>query len=402
MPRFKYTALDLDKKKVKGTLSSENLYAARKQLRSKGLRPVDISELGFVDQKKSFIKKSGKKQVVNFTKQLATLINSGIKLTDALSVLTAQVTDARFKAALTDIRDRVITGESFTDALSDYDDYFDVIYISMIRVGEMTGSFGPSLNKIAEFMNKRGKMESKLITAMIYPVILMSVGIIVMLILTTFVIPRIGEQMRNVGRELPQITQFVLGVSDVLKSPQWLLTIFVVLFILVVALRKFIKTQRGALMKDQFLLGIPLIGKLIKQAVAVRFTSTLSTLLASGMPIAESLKVVSEVTGNMVMANAIKGARDRILSGADISTPLSESGILDATTAHMVAVGEQSGELETMLNNISEALEEDNEIMIERLSALVEPLIIIFIAAGVGVLAAAMILPMVDFSTSAM
>jgi len=371
-------------------------------LRAKGLRPTDISELGFADEKSSFIKKSSKKQVVNFTKQLATLINSGIKLTEALSVLTTQVSDLRFKAALTDIRDRVITGESFTEALSDYDDYFDVIYVSMIRVGEMTGSFGPSLNKIAEFMNKRGKVEAKLFTAMIYPIIMIIFGTLVMLGLTTFVIPKIGEQMRSVGQELPAITEFVLGVSDILKSPQWMGSFLVGLIVVVVLIRKFTKTPKGALLKDRLLLGLPLIGKLIRQAVAVRFTSTLSTLLASGMPMAESLKIVSDVTGNKVMGNAIRGARDRILSGADISTPLGESGVLDATTAHMVAVGERSGELETMLNNVSEAMEEDNDVMIDRLNAIIEPVIIVFIAFGVGMLAVAMILPMVDLSTSAM
>ena len=402
MPRFKYTALDINKKKVKGTLTAENAYAARKQLRGRSQHPVSIKEVSFAEERTSLFGKNGKKQVIDFTKQLATLINSGIKLTEALTVLTNQVTNVQFKSALTDIRDRVITGESFTEAIADYSDYFDVIYVSMVRVGEMTGSFGPSLAKISDFLEKRKKVEAKIITAMVYPLILISVGLIVMVLLTTFVIPKIGDQLRNAGQELPGITEFVLSISDILKSWQWMSLILFGMLLFVIVLKRLIKTPKGAMIKDKLLLSLPILGKLIKQRVVVRFTSTLSTLLCSGMPMAESLRVVSEVTGNTIMSQAIRNARDRIMSGADITSPLRDSGVLEPTIAHMVAVGERSGELEVMLQNISESMESESDIMIDRLSTIIEPVIIILIAVGVGLLAFAMILPIVDFSSSAL
>lgn len=401
MPRYKYTALDINRKKVKGAVSAENAYSARKQLRGRSLHPIDIKEASFGEDDRKLFGRGNKNQVVEFTKQLATLINSGIKLTEALAVLTSQVTDVRFRSALTDIRDRLITGESFSEALADYSDYFDVIYVSMVRVGEMTGSFGPSLTKIADFMEKRKKVESKIVTAMIYPIILIVFGLIVMLVLTGVIIPKIGEQIRKVGQELPAITEVVLGISDILRSWQWMSVIIIVLAIVVWAVRKFVATPKGAILKDRFLLSLPIVGKLIRKRVVARFSSTLSTLLSSGLPMAESLKVVSDVTGNAIMSKAIRDARDRILSGADISTPLRDSGVIDPTIAHMVSVGERSGELELMLQNISESLEADTDVMIERLSSFIEPIIIIFIASGVAVLALSMILPIIKFSSSA-
>ena len=176
MPRFNYTAIAADGKRVKGMISAESPYAARKQLRGRSIHPTAISEVGAGAEEKaaifSIFGKTSKTQIIDFTKQMATLLNSGIKLTEALSVLTLQVTDARFKSALTDIRDRVVTGESFTDALSDHGDYFDVIYVSMVRVGEVTGSLGGSFATIGGFMEKRQRVESKIITAMIYPLVL--------------------------------------------------------------------------------------------------------------------------------------------------------------------------------------------------------------------------------------
>ena len=402
MPRFKYTAIDVNGKKLKGNLAAENAYFARKQLRAKSLHPVTLKELSFADESKTLFKKTNKKLVIEFTKQLATLINSGIKLTDALSVLTQQIPDVRFRSALTDIRDRVITGESFSEALADYSDYFDVIYVSMVRVGEMTGGFGKGLSKIADFMHKRQKVEAKLVTAMFYPAILVFFGMVVMFILTTCGIPKIGDQIRKAGQELPGVTKMVLAISDVMKSWKWMSVIVISIALIVYAVRRFLKTPRGARFRDRILLSLPVFGKLLKKRVVARFASTLSTLMSSGLPMAESLRIVSEVTGNVIMAQAIKEARDRIMSGADIATPLRESGVIDPTTAHMVSVGEKSGELESMLQNISESMEADSDILIDRLSAIVEPIIIILIAGGVGTLAFAMMLPIIKFSSSAM
>jgi general secretion pathway protein F len=401
MPRYHYIAIAANGKKVKGAITAESPYAARKQLRIRSIHPSSVTEISSKAEDKtavfSFFRKRNKNQIIDFTKQLATLITSGIKLTEALSVLTLQTSDVRFRNALCDIRDRVVTGESFTDALKDYSDYFDVIYVSMVRVGEVTGILGQSLVTIATFMEKRRRVEAKIKTAMVYPVVLIFFCLVAILVLTTTVIPKIGNEIARTGRELPWITRRLMDVGYVLTS-WWLLLVIAVIAGLVWGLKRFLKTSRGAYLRDKLLLSLPLFGPLIKQRVVARFASTLSTLLGSGLAMAESLRVVTEVTGNTLMKRAIQQARERILAGADIATPLRDSGVIDPAIAHMVAVGEKSGELETMLKSISDNLESSSDIVIERLSAAVEPLIIIIMAAIIGVIAYATILPILEVS----
>ncbi|MHC4724013.1 MAG: type II secretion system F family protein [Planctomycetota bacterium] len=175
MPRYHYIAIAADGKKIKGDVTAETPFAARKQLRTRSIHPTTIKETSTrVDKKSlfSFFSKKSKNEIIDFTKQMSTLLNSGIKLTEALSVLTMQVSNAKFKNAISDIRDRLVTGESFTDSLKEYSDYFDIIYVSMVRVGEVTGSLASSLTTIANFMEKRRRVESKVVTAMVYPAFL--------------------------------------------------------------------------------------------------------------------------------------------------------------------------------------------------------------------------------------
>ncbi len=401
MPRYQYIALSGTGKKVKGTITAETPFAARKQLRVRSVHPSSITEVTSAAESRhvlfAALHRASKSQLIDFTKQLATLLNSGIKLTEALSVLTLQTSDPRFKTALTEIRDRVVTGESFTDAMKDYDDYFDVIYVAMVRVGEVTGTLGASLRTIATFMEKRQRVESKVLTAMIYPIVLLIFCLAAILILTTKVIPTIGEQIQRAGQELPWITQQLMGFSHILTS--W--RVFVLIGSIAglgLLFKRFFRTERGAYLRDRFLLSLPVFGPLIKQRVVARFASTLSTLIGSGLAMAESLRVVAETTGNTLMKRAIQQARERILAGADIGTPLRDSGVIDPAIAHMVAVGEKSGELEMMLKSISENLEASTDVVIERLSAAIEPLIIIVMAAVIGLIAYATILPILRIS----
>ncbi len=401
MPRFHYIAMAANGKKVKGVITAETPYSARKQLRVRGVHPTTVTETSSREVSKaalfSIFARGGKRQIIDFTKQMATLLNSGIKLTEALSVLILQASNVRFKNAVSDIRDRVVTGESFTDALKDYSDYFDIIYVSMVHVGEVTGTLGGSFSSIANFMEKRQRVESKVVTAMVYPIVLILFCIVAILILTTTVIPKIASQIESTGQQLPWITRQLMGVGNLLTS--WrLLPVLLVVFGAVWGLKRFLKTQRGSYLRDKLILSLPLFGPLIKQRVVARFASTLSTLLSSGLAMAESLRVVADVTGNTLMNRAVRQARERILAGADISTPLRDSGVIDPAIAHMVTVGEKSGELEKMLRDISENLEASTDVVIERLSAMVEPLIIIVMAAIVGVIAYATILPILEVS----
>jgi general secretion pathway protein F len=393
--------MDTGGKTVKGTVTAESPYSARKQLRSRNIHPTSLVESSSEQEGRAAILSSlgmGKKtRLIDFTKQLSTLLNAEIKLTEALSVLVQQIDDVRFRNAIIDIRDRVVTGESLTDAMGDYSDYFDIIYISMVRVGEVTGSLGASFTTIAGFMEKRQRVESKLVTVMIYPVIVMVACVGAIIILTTVVIPKITEQIRQTGQELPAVTKIMMGISDIMLH--WWFVVLGFLSLVFFAYKRFVKTERGRRVRDKTILSLPIFGPLIQQRVVSRFASTLSTLLSSGLSMAESLRVVGEVTGNVIMSKAVRDARERILSGADIATPLRESGVLSPAIAHMVAVGEKSGELETMLKRISENLESSTDIVIERLAAAIEPLIIIVLVVIIGLIAYATLAPILQFSS---
>ena len=401
MPRFTYTAIDHKRKTVKGNVTAESAYVARKNLRTKGLHLTSIKEVKLETQSKavlSIFKKNSTKAVTDYTRQLATMLGAGIKLTEALGVMVQQTSHPQLKDATTDIRDKVVTGESFADALAEYDNFFDPIFISMMRVGEVTGTLESSLKSVADFMEKRQRMKSKMTTAMIYPIILIVVCIVASIILTSTVIPMVATELVKAGRQLPAITEIFMTISDVIKSWKIFIIIAAIGFALWM-LKRFTATERGAHLRDKAMLGIPVLGPLVKQRIVARFASTLSTLLESGLSMADSLNVVAGVTGNTIMKKAVKEARERILSGSDIATPLRDSGIINPTIAHMVMVGEKSGELDQMLKTISINLESNSDVVVERLSALIEPVIIIFMAGVVGLIAYAALVPMLDFSS---
>jgi type II secretory pathway component PulF len=252
---------------------------------------------------------------------------------------------------------------------------------------------------MAAFIDKRQRLEAKMTTVMMYPIILMFVCIIVLTVIMVVVIPNITEQLLKTGQQLPWLTTFMVNISNVLTS-WWAIVILAGIAGIVVLYKRLVRTQRGAYLRDKLLLNLPGFGPLLKQRIVSRFTSTLATLLGSGLSMAESLRVVSQVTGNVIMSNAVKQARERILSGADISTPLRESGVIEPTIAHMVTVGEKSGELEQMLKMISENLEASSDLVIERLSAIIEPLIIVFMAGIIGVIAYATLMPLFQYSVT--
>lgn len=402
MPRFEYIAIDSARKSEKGTVTAETAFAARKHLRSRGLHPTEVRQIRMETAEKTvrgLFRRSAKKEIASFTKELATMLNAGIKLTDALSVLTLQVSNPGFRAAVTEIRDKVVTGESFADCMAEYEQFFDIIYISMIRVGEVTGTLGNTLATMSAFMEKRQRLEAKMMTVMIYPAVLLFVCLVVLIVITTWVIPKITEQLVATGQQLPWITTFIMKISHMLTS-WWVVLLLAAIAGVIVLYRQVVKTEKGRFFRDKTLLALPGFGPLLKQRILQRFTSTLATLLGSGLSMAESLRVVSQVTGNMIMANAVKQARERILSGSDISTPLRESGVIDPSIAHMVTVGEKSGELEQMLRMISENLEASSDLVVERLSAVVEPVIILFMASVIGVIAYATLVPLFKYSVT--
>ncbi len=402
MPRFEYVAINSKRKTVKGAVTAENAFSARKHLRSSGLHPTELKQVRMETSRKSLsglLRRTGRKDVATFTKELSTMLKAGIKLTEALSVLARQFNAPQLRAAAIEVRDKVVTGESFADSLAEYPQLFDVIYISMIRVGEVTGTLEESLAKMSMYMEKRQRLEAKMTTVMIYPAVLVLVCLVVVVVLMIWVIPKITEQLVKSGQELPWLTVALMKISELLTS-WWALVVIGGVVALLVIYKRVVRTKKGALWRDKLLLSLPRFGPLIKQQILTRFTSTLATLMGSGLTMEESLRVVSHVTGNKVMSEAVAKARERILSGADIATPLRESGVIGPSIAHMITVGEKSGELEQMLKMISENLEASSDLVVERLSTVIEPVIIVFMACVVGLIVFATFVPLFKYSVT--
>lgn len=402
MPNYAYIALTHDGKTTRGNIAAESPAAARHLLRNRHLHATDLKPTVAKDQHgimlSNLFRGKRRRQLLEFTRQLATMVDAEIKLTEALRILAAEGENPRLAQITQNIRDQVMSGESLADAMKAYSDFFDPIYVAMVRVGEVTGTLGPTLKLLADYMGKRIRLDAKVKSALTYPAFLVVVCIIVVCVLMTVVVPRITSIIEESGRAVPGITAFLMTLSNAMLHGWWL--VLLALAGLVYAFHRVLQSSRGKLVVDR--LRLPVIGKLLRQSVVARFTSTLAALMRSGLPMAESLKVVADVTGNAVMTQAIRQARERIIAGADISTPLQQSRVVDAATAHMIAVGERAGELEDMLHTIAQSQEENADITVQRISAVIEPAVIVVMAVIVGFIMFGTLWPILEISNITM
>ncbi len=401
MPTFEYIALDKTGHQTRGNIAAESAAAARHLLRNRQLHASKLSPVseaahsGRMEFTRLFSSRR-RRQVLEFTRQLGTMVRADVKLTESLEVLISQASDRRLTQVLQNIRDQVIAGESLANGLKEYPGWFDAIYAAMIRVGEATGNLGRSLSLLADYMSKKQRLEAKIKAALTYPIILVVVCIIVTTVLMTFVVPRITRIITSTGRQLPMATKILMGASDFMINNWWL--ILLTLAISWWAFKRVLATTNGRMAFDRFILKIPITGELVRQSIVARFSSTLAALIRSGLPMADSLQIVSQVTGNAVMANAVRQARERIIAGADVATPLRASKVVGPAVAHMIAVGEKTGELEDMLLSISDSIEESTDASVQRISSIIEPVIIVIMAGIVGFIVMAVMLPIFQVS----
>ncbi|MBN1435761.1 MAG: type II secretion system F family protein [Sedimentisphaerales bacterium] len=399
MPTFEYIAIDKKGKQTRGSIGAESAGAARRQLRNRHLHATKLRPVSAALQQKAFdIGKlfSGRRRrmVLEFTRQLATMVEADMQLTESLAVLISQSGNQKFNQTIQNVRDQVLAGEALADTLKQYPKYFDQIYVSMIRVGEATGNLGKSLTLLTDYMSKRQRIEAKIRAALTYPAILVVISILLTIVLMTFVVPKITRIITDSGRELPGVTKALMAVSGAFVN-YW----FIMLLVLAVGyylLNRAVSTPKGRVVYDRFKLKIPVIGELLRQSIVARFTSTLAALIRSGMPMAEALQVVADVVGNEVLAQAVRQSRERIMAGADVATPLRDSRVVTPAVAHMISVGERSGELESMLVTIAQGIEETTDISVQRLSAVIEPVIIVIMAGIVGFILMATLLPILQ------
>ncbi len=401
MPTFEYQALNLKGKQTRGSIAAESAAAARRQLRDRRLHPTKIRPIREAAQSRKWDLRQmfgarRRRMLLDFTRQLGTMIGAEIKLTESLGVLITQARDEKFSQIIQNIRDQVVAGESFADALEQYGDWFDPIYVSMVRVGEVTGNLARPLNLLAEYMAKRLRLETKVKAALTYPAILLVMCAFVITILMTFVVPRITEIIIKSGKAIPAVTNLLMNISHVFTHWWWAIILGLILTWWL--FRRSLATNAGRLMFDRFILKIPVIGEVLRLSIVARFTSTLAALIRSGLPMADCLQVVAKVTGNAVMTLAVQRARERIIAGADVATPLRESKVIDPAVAHMISVGERTGELEKMLLTIAETMEENTDVIVQRLSSIIEPVIIVIMACIVGFILYGTLLPMLEMA----
>lgn len=329
--------------------------------------------------------------VVVFTRQLSTMITSGLPLVQSLDILANQIEDKNLRGIVREIKEKIEAGSRFADALKDYPQCFDALYVNLVVAGEEGGLLDSVLSRLAVYMEKSAKLKKKVKSAMIYPISIIVVAIGVVLVLMVFVIPVFEKMFKDMGAELPLATQIVVNISRMVKS--YIVFMLAGVAVLFFCFRRYYRTEKGRRKIDRLVLKLPIFGELAIKASVARVTRTLATLLSSGVAILESLIIVARVAGNKIVEDALMVARARISEGKSMSEPLDESGVFPPMVVQMVEVGESTGALDTMLNKIADFYEDDVDNLVSNLTAMMEPMIMMFLGVVLGGLIIAMYLP---------
>jgi len=332
--------------------------------------------------------------VAAITRQLGTLLGAGIAMADALNAIIDQSATRRIETTFRTIKERITQGASLGDALAEFPDLFSPLYVNMIKAGEATGQVDVVLRRLADFMQAQRALSRKVVSALAYPALMVVIGVLVVSILVTVVVPKITDMLQDTGQTMPAPTQVLITVSEWGRNYWFIPLLGVALFSYI--FNRIYKTDKGELWIDRTWLKVPVIGELLRKQAVARFTRTLSTLLSSGVAAVNSLEITQSVVGNRVIADATGHVKTRILEGTDIATPLKQTGAFPSVVGYMVAVGEQSGQLEDMLDRIADAYDEEIEVVTERATTLLEPLMIIVLASVVGFIVWAIVLPILQ------
>ncbi len=337
------------------------------------------------------------KDVVVFTRQLATMIDAGLPLVQCLEILSKQQENSTFKKTLAAIQGDVEAGTTFADSMRKHPKAFDNLYSNMIEAGETGGILDTILNRLALFMEKSMALKKKVKGAMTYPAICLAISILILVVILVFVIPVFEEMFAQMsGAALPVPTQIVVALSNAFKNN--FLWILLPIIALVYLFRKIYNTEKGRLRIDQALLHMPVVGILIRKVAVAKFTRTLSTMLQSGVPILEALQVVAKTAGNKVIERAVFRVADSIAEGRPIAEPLEESGVFPNMVVQMINVGESVGALDAMLEKIADFYDEEVDQAVSNLTAMIEPFMMVFLGGLIGALVVSMYLPIFEMA----
>ncbi len=401
MPKFAYKALNKDGKEVFGIIESETQALAINDVRSIGLYPTQVREARKSDEKRARREKGGlselyfgglkSKQIMLMTRQLATLIDAGLPLLRSLNVLISQQKPSKLRDILREISGDIQQGSTFAEALSKHPKGFDRLYVNMVRAGEVGGMLEVVLNRLAVFMERRQALKRKVRGALIYPIAVIVIASGIVGFLLTYVVPVFAEVFKDFGGNLPAPTQFLMSAGDFMRYRWWLLLVCINGTIITFKVMFKFKVVKSA--SDRVVLKIPLIGDLVIKVAVARFARTLGTLITSGVPILQALKITKETIGNEVIQNAVQKVHDSIKEGDTIAAPLDESKVFPAMVVNMIDVGEETGSLDAMLMKVADIYDAEVEAAVEAMLALLEPAIIIVLGGIIGFIVVSLYLP---------
>lgn len=399
MAKFYYTGKQAGRL-VQGEISAASDTEIKVRLRSQGIEVVSIrtskgTQLDFFNS--MFAAKVSGKDLQVFTRQFSTLINSGIPVVDSLKILSEGLRPGPLKEASAKVKTTIESGSPLSTAMGQNSHVFDRLYVNMIQAGEEAGILDSILNRLAIYIEKSEKIKSQVKGALVYPAVIMTVALIVIIGILVFVIPKFTEFYASSGKEPPALTMMVVGISHSLT--QYGLIYISVLVAVVVGIKAWLNTEEGAKLFGRFLFKLPIIGELIQKSSIARLTRTLSTLLSSGVGLLQAIDIAAKTAGNVVVEEALLRSKDSVTQGKSFHAPLlKEKKVIPEMVTQMIAIGEQSGTLDVMLGKIADFYEEEVETAVKAMTSIVEPLLMVFLGGIIAVLVIAMYLPIFNMA----
>ncbi|MEW6056744.1 MAG: type II secretion system inner membrane protein GspF [Bdellovibrionota bacterium] len=406
MAIFEYKALDAAGKTIRGIIEADSVKTARVKLKKNSLLLTDIKEKSAAmkgnaskNAASGFFGRVKITDVALATRQLASLIKASIPLVDALSALIDQTENERLKVVLSTVRADVNEGSSLAKSLSKHPKVFTGLYVNMIEAGESSGTLPLVLLRLADFQESQVRLKNKISSALMYPALMMLTALGLLVGIFIGVVPKIVKIFESMNKPMPIQTQIMIAISDFLVNYWWFLLACV--FVAFTLLKRYINTSKGRRRWDAFLLTTPILGPLIRMIAVARFSNTMATLLSGGVPILTAMNIVKNIVTNTLIAEAIVQARENVTEGQSIAEPLKRSRQFPPLVIHMVAIGEKTGELPQMLQNVSVTYEEQVAVKIEGLTSLLEPAMIIFMGLVVGGIVASIFVPLIELNNIA-
>ncbi len=399
MPTFKYVTKDANSKSVVGKIVADDEGKVIEELRKRNLIIISIDVVKEAGARKIAFGRAKVKEddLVIFSRQLSTMIDSGIPILQALDALQEQITHPGFKGVVVAVRDDIQMGSSLSVSFAKHPGAFDTLFVNMVKVGETGGVLSQILDRIASYLEKSLKLKRKVQSAMIYPAVVVSMAVLITVLLLVKVVPTFAGIYTSFNKELPGMTQALINMSNLLQHN--LLGLIAGIVIFGFLLNRGYRTDKGRLYIDSFVLKMPIFGDIIRKVAIARFSRTLSILLQTGVPILESFDIVGKSSGNRVIEEVIETVKENVREGESIATPLLKSGVFPPMVTRMISIGEKSGQLEKMLTKIADFYDDQVDTAVNGLTSIIEPLIIGVLGIVVGFIVIALFMPIISITT---